>query len=67
MVKKVAGYRTMLGKTQKDMAELYGITVQAYSRKERGDVPFKDSEKTTFRNLLRKLLPHITIDEIFFD
>lgn len=55
----------MLG-TQKDMAKLFGISVQAYSAKERGKTQFKDSEKVIIRNKLQKLFPGITIDEIFF-
>ncbi|MEK4948370.1 helix-turn-helix transcriptional regulator [Carnobacterium sp. FSL W8-0810] len=66
MTNKIAGYRKMLG-TQKDMAKLFGISVQAYSAKERGKTQFKDSEKVIIRNKLQKLFPGITIDEIFFD
>lgn len=55
----------MLG-TQKDMAKLFGISIQAYSAKERGRTQFKDSEKTIFKNELQKIFPDITIDEIFF-
>lgn len=66
MVNKIAGYRKMLG-TQKDMARLFGISVQAYSSKERGKTQFKDSEKVIIKNKLQKLFPNITIDEIFFE
>lgn len=66
MRNKIAGYRRMLGKTQKDLAALFGISTQAYSSKERGKTQFKDSEKLIFKNELQKLFPGITIDEIFF-
>lgn len=55
----------MLG-TQKDVAKLFGISIQAYSSKERGKTQFKDSEKIIIKNELQKIIPNITIDEIFF-
>lgn len=66
MSNKIAGYRRMLGKTQKDVAEMFGISTQAYSSKERGKTQFKDSEKVIFKKELQRLFPDITIDEIFF-
>lgn len=66
MKNRVAGYRKMLGKTQSDMAEVFGISKQAYSAKERGITSFKDNEKIMFKELLKPLFPNITIDEIFY-
>lgn len=65
-VNRIAGYRRMLGLTQKEMAEKLNISVQAYSKKELGKTPFKDSEKIAFKKMLEPLFPEITIDEIFF-
>ena len=42
---RVAGYRVALKLKQSDMANKLNISRQAYSEKERGNVPFKDSEK----------------------
>lgn len=56
----------MLGKTQRDMAKIFNISVQAYNQKEKGCVRFKDSEKTVFKNMLLPYFPNITIDDIFF-
>ncbi|APZ49072.1 hypothetical protein BW721_04885 [Jeotgalibaca sp. PTS2502] len=67
MANRIAGYRRMLGMNQKDLAKDFGISVQAYSAKERGVTSFKDSEKARFKELLKTLFPDITIDEIFFD
>lgn len=63
---KVAGYRKMLGFTQKGMAKKFGISTQAYWKKEKGDTQFNDKEKLLFKELLKPLFPEITIDEIFF-
>lgn len=66
MTNKVVGYRTMLGMTQKEIAEYFGISPQAYWKKEVGKVPFSDKKKVIFKNLLKPIFPSITIDEIFF-
>jgi putative transcriptional regulator len=64
--RKIAGYRVMLGKTQKDMAKALGITPQAYSAKENGKRSFKDSEKIIIKNMVSVLFPSITYEELFF-
>lgn len=64
---KVAGYRAMLGLSQREIAELFGISKQAYSAKERGFTNFNKSEMIIFKNLLVEHIPGISIDEIFFD
>lgn len=63
---KVKGYRVMLGKTQEEMADVFGISRQSYYQKERGNVPFTDKEKIIFKNQLQSVLPGISIDDIFF-
>lgn len=63
---KVKGYRTMLGLTQKDLAELLDLSSQSVSNKERGFTSFTDEEKLVFRELVKDLIPDITIDEIFY-
>ena len=63
---KLKGYRVMLGKTQQDMADMFGITKQAYSAKERGISRFSDEEMITIKNMLLQLFPDITIDRIFY-
>lgn len=62
----VKGYRAMLGKTQKEMAEILKISPQSYYNKENGKVEFKDSEKITFKNLVKNYFPEITLEDIFF-
>ncbi|HHW9660563.1 TPA: helix-turn-helix transcriptional regulator [Staphylococcus aureus] len=64
---KIAGYRKMLGKSQKSMAQVFNISKQSYRMKENGYVNFNKEEMLKFKELLQKeLFPSITIDEIFF-
>lgn len=63
----IKGYRVMNNLTQKDLASKLNISRQAYSEKERGNVPFKDSEKVFLRDLFKETDPNVTIDKIFFD
>lgn len=63
---KVRGYRVMLGKTQQEMADLFNISKQSYSAKERGVTRFSEDEMITLKEMLQGLFPGITIDEIFF-
>lgn len=62
----IAGYRRMLGYTQKDMAEALNISKQSYWLKENKKVSFSDNEKIKFKELLVPLFPNISIDQIFF-
>lgn len=66
MLNKIVGYRKMLGYTQSDMAEILGISVQAYCQKEKRRINFADKEKVVIKNILTPHFPCITIDEIFF-
>ena len=63
---KIAGYRVMLGKTQKNMGEILGITAQSYSAKENGKRAFKDSEKKIIKKMVSTLFPKITYEDLFF-
>ena len=64
--RKIKAYRVMIGKTQQEMAELFGISKQAYSAKERGLSRFSDKEMVMFKKLVSEEVPDITIDSIFF-
>lgn len=63
---KVAGYRVMSSKTQKDMGNLLGITPQAYGAKENGKRAFKDKEKTVIKKMVAELIPNISYEDLFF-
>lgn len=66
IVNIVSGYRIMLGMRQSDMAKLLSISRQSYWSKENGRTPFSDNEKILFKNEIIKIIPTITIDDIFF-
>ncbi|UJF15011.1 helix-turn-helix domain-containing protein [Jeotgalibaca sp. MA1X17-3] len=61
----IVKYRKYLGYTQKEIAEIFGISRQAYYRKEKGYTPFSDKEKIVFRDMVKIAFPDITIGEIF--
>lgn len=63
----VRRYRVMLGYSQKDMADVFKISTQAYSKKERGLTRFTSEEMKTIKTLVnRDVDPSATIDSIFF-
>ena len=54
---KVAGYRKMLGYTQESLAKEFGISTQAYWKKERGDTQFSDQEKKEVQRHVKTFFP----------
>lgn len=66
-INKVAGYRNMLGLTQKELASYLGITAQSYSNKETGRNSFNDKEKIELKRLFNKIDDKLSIDDIFFN
>lgn len=64
--KNILGYRAMIGKTQKQFAELLNISTPAYNRKEKGQVPFKPNEMKILKEFIQKFYPEVTIDGLFF-
>lgn len=63
----VSKFRRFKGLTQTDVANMLGISLQSYSRKELEKVPFNDNEKIFILNLFKKEFPELTIDELFFN
>lgn len=57
----------MAGFKQEDVAKKFGITTQAYSKKERGITSFTDTEKITFKELISSVAPDETVGSIFFN
>lgn len=66
ILNRVAGYRVALRLKQSDVAKKLNISRQAYSEKERGNIPFKDSEKVFLKELFKEVDKNITIDTLFF-
>lgn len=62
----ISRYRKAIGYTQQDMAEKFGISTQAYYRKEKGYTPFNDQEKIVLREMFREINPAVTLEELFF-
>lgn len=67
MKNNISKYRKFLNYTQTDMANMFGISLQAYSRKERGINAFNDKEKVVIKNLLLPHFPEVTYEELFFN
>ena len=49
----------MIGKTQQEMAEMFGISKQAYSQKERGHSRFTEKEMLEIKKLVSDEIPDI--------
>lgn len=64
---KLKRLRLLAGYTQTDIAKMFGITNQSYSRKEAGKTPFNDHEKIHFMNLIAETSPDETIESVFFE
>ena len=65
-INKVAGYRAMLGLTQRDIAKKLWISSQSYSNKENGRTSFSDKEKIKLKIIFSEIDGSLTIDDIFF-
>lgn len=58
----------MLNKTQREIAELIGVSEQTFRNKEKGKVSFKKEEMVKFKNFLEESGLHdVTIEKIFFE
>lgn len=64
---KLKVLRMLAGYKQQEIADMLGITVQSYSKRELGKVPFKDTEKVIFMNLIAETSPDETIESVFFE
>lgn len=62
----LAGYRTMLGCTQEDLANILGISKQSYNQKELGKTRFSDEEKIIIKNFINDYFPEVSYDILFF-
>lgn len=64
---KLKRLRILAGYTQQQIADMFGITNPSYSKKELGRVPFKDTEKVLFMELIAETSPDETIESVFFE
>ena len=65
-INKVQAYRQTLRLKQRQMADMLGISVVMYSKKERKKTAFTDYEKVKLLNYFKQYLPKETIDSLFF-
>lgn len=65
-MKELSNYRKAIGYTQSDVAKIFGISLQAYYRKEKGYTPYTDKEKIIFKDLVKPAFPNVTIESLFF-
>lgn len=63
---KITGYRKMLNLTQNDMANLLGISLSAYNKRENGHVDFSDKQKIIIRDMITRYFPSENIESLFF-
>lgn len=59
-------YRNLIGLSQTKMANKLGICLTSYNQKERGSKEFSHKEMISIMNILKKEIPELTADEIFF-
>lgn len=62
----VSRIRRFKGMTQKEVADILGISLQWYWQKEKGNKPFNDEEKLILLKLFKADFKDLTIDSLFF-
>ena len=68
MPNKLAGYRTMYGINQSTIAKVLGITLPTYCNKEKNNkAEFTRSEMVEITRFFKKIVPNISMDELFFN
>lgn len=67
MNQNLAKYRRLLNISQSKMAEIAGVCLSAYRYKENGEKPFSQNEIIRIYNFVKREIPEITIEELFFD
>lgn len=63
---KITGYRRMLNLTQKDMANLLGISLSAYNKRENGYIDFSDKQKIIICDIITRYFPNENMESLFF-
>lgn len=66
MLNTVKGYRIMIGKTQKQFAELLGISEGSYRHKELGKNEFKQTEMKRIIDEINGKGIKVSLEDIFF-
>lgn len=62
---EIKGARVRLGYTQEYMADMIGVSVHTYRKKENGEIDFSDTEKVIVKRVLD--LTSEQVNDFFFD
>lgn len=65
-INKIQAYRKALNLKQHDLANMLGISVVMYSKKERKETPFTDTEKVVLLKYFKQYFTNESIDSLFF-
>ena len=65
-INKVQAYRKALGLKQREMCKILNISLVMYSKKERKETLFTDTEKIKLLNYFKQYFQNETIDSLFF-
>lgn len=66
-INRLAGKRTTYGITQQEMADMLGISLSGYNKKENGKCKFDIIEVNSILKFLQALDNSVTYDTIFFE
>ncbi|PNY20533.1 Helix-turn-helix domain protein [Streptococcus parauberis] len=66
-INKVKAFREAIGLTQKDLAKILDISVDSYSRKERGVSDFRKNEMLKITDIFKNNGIDESLQEIFFN
>ncbi len=66
MVNNLARYRKFMEMSQKEMATVANMCLTSYYMKEKGAREFTQAEMFNIYNCIKKRVPEITIEEIFY-
>ena len=65
-INKIQAYRKAWNLKPRDISSMLGISVVMYSKKERKETPFTDTEKVKLLKYFKEYFKDETIDSLFF-
>ena len=65
-INKIQAYRKAWNLKPRDISSMLGIRVVMYSKKERKETPFTDTEKVKLLKYFKEYFKDETIDSLFF-
>lgn len=67
LYKTLKAYRTILGLSQTDMANIADMCLTSYNQKEQGKKQFTHNEMLKITDFIKTKIPEVTVDQIFFN